>query len=219
MYTPPAFRLQDRDLALQVVEENPFGMLAALIGGGDRGVGETGVGEIEITHIPMQVSADGEALRVIGHVARGNPLVRAFEAGAVGTAVFSGPHAYISPDWYAAEDQVPTWNYVAVHFKGRLTPITDPEALRGLLSELVASQETVLAPKRPWDHTMMPDGLMDRMMKGIVGFSMAVATIEAKAKMAQNKRPEDRDGAIGGLTARGDPGSVATAEWMRRLAR
>lgn len=215
MYTPPAFRLQDQDLAFRVAEENSFGMLAAPLDGG-----------IELTHLPMQVSRDGDAdgdgdgavWRVIGHVARGNPLVRAFEAGAVGTAVFSGPHAYISPDWYVARDQVPTWNYVAVQFKGRLTAITDPDALRDLLSELVASQETTLAPKRPWDHEMMPDGLMDRMMKGIVGFSMTVETIEAKAKMSQNKRPEDREGLIDGLIARGDPGSVATAEWMRRLA-
>lgn len=205
MYTPPAFRLDDRDAALAIMRENAFAVLVAHHDGA-----------VEITHLPLMVAPRGDGLVIRGHVARANPIVASIEAGAAATAVFSGPHAYISPDWYASEDQVPTWNYVAVHASGRLVPVTGAEATIGTLADLSAEHEAPLAPKTPWTHGKMRDGLMARMIKGVLAFELPVERLETKAKMSQNKTPEDIDGAVAGLRGRGGPGDLATAAWMAR---
>jgi len=211
MYTPPAFALRDDALTLQLCRDHAFGMLIAT-------VEADGAPAVEIAHLPMLVEGTDRPVRVLGHVAKGNPIRHALLAGGRGTAVFSGPHAYISPDWYAAEDQVPTWNYLAVHLHGRFEPVTESGDLARLLAAITAPHENDLAPKRPWTQDKMSDGLMERMMKGIVGFRLLVERVEAKAKLSQNKKAPDLDGAIAGLTDRGGPGDLATAAWMARLS-
>ena len=203
MYIPPAFRLEDRDAILAVMRDNAFGILIA-----------QGGQSLEITHLPLMVEVRGGDLVVRGHVARANPIVGLIESGASATAVFTGPHAYISPDWYASEDQVPTWNYVAVHASGRLNAVTAPDKTTDLLADLSAEHEEPLAPKTPWTHHKMRDGLMPRMIKGILAFELPVERLEAKSKMAQNKKPEDIAGAAAGLRGRGDSANAAVAEIM-----
>lgn len=203
MYIPPAFRLDDRATILQVMRENAFAVLVAHRDGA-----------VEITHLPLLVEERCGDLVIRGHVAKANPIVALIEAGASATAVFSGPHAYISPDWYASEDQVPTWNYVAVHAGGRLVPVTESERTVGLLADLSAENEVPLAPKAPWTHDKMRDGLMARMIKGVLAFELPVDRLEAKAKLSQNKKPEDIAGAVGGLRGRGGSGDRTTADWM-----
>ncbi|WPZ36689.1 FMN-binding negative transcriptional regulator [Thalassobaculum sp. OXR-137] len=203
MYIPPAFRLEDRDAILAVMRENAFAVLIAHAGDG-----------IEITHLPLMVESRGDELAIRGHVARANPIVALIESGAAATAVFTGPHAYISPDWYASADQVPTWNYIAVHASGRLKAVTEAEHTTDLLADLSAEHEAPLAPKKPWTHHKMRDGLMARMIKGVLAFELPVERLEAKSKMAQNKKPEDIGAAAAGLRGRGDAGNVAVAEIM-----
>ena len=203
MYTPPAFRLDDRNAALAVMRENAFAVLVAHSPDG-----------IEITHLPLLVDQRGDDLVVRGHVARANPIVGLIQAGAAATAVFTGPHAYISPDWYASADQVPTWNYMAVHASGRLQAVTAADATTDLLADLSAEHETPLAPKKPWTHHKMREGLMARMIKGVLAFELPVDRLEAKSKMSQNKKPEDIAGAAAGLRGRGDAGNVTVAEIM-----
>lgn len=203
MYTPPAFRLEDRNAVLAVMRENAFAMLVAHRSD-----------TLEITHLPLMVEPRGDDLLIRGHVAKANPIVALIEAGAAATAVFRGPHAYISPDWYASEDQVPTWNYVAVHGSGRLKAVTTAADTTTLLADLSAEHEAPLAPKRPWTHDKMRDGLMERMIKGVVAFELPVERLEAKSKMSQNKKPEDIAGAAEGLRGRGDAGNSAVADIM-----
>ncbi|MCR9071406.1 MAG: FMN-binding negative transcriptional regulator [Alphaproteobacteria bacterium] len=206
MYTPPAFRLEDRDAAVALMRENAFAILVA-----------HRADTVEITHVPLLVETRGDELVLRGHVARANPIVALIVDGAAATAIFSGPHAYISPDWYASEDQVPTWNYVAVHASGPLKALA-AEDTTGLLAELSAENETPLAPKRPWTHDKMRAGLMTRMIKGVLAFELPVDRLEAKSKMSQNKRPEDIAGATAGLRARGGAEDMAVADFMERLS-
>lgn len=203
MYIPPAFRLDDRDAIVTVMRDNAFAVLVAH-------QGET----VEISHLPLMVEARGDALVIRGHVARANPIVALIESGAEATAVFSGPHGYISPDWYASTDQVPTWNYVAVHATGQLKGMTDTTETTELLADLSAEHEVPLAPKKPWTHHKMREGLMARMIKGVLAFELPVERLEAKSKMSQNKTPEDIAGAAAGLRGRGDEGNIAAAEAM-----
>ena len=203
MYIPPAFKLEDRDTVLSVMRENAFAILVAHSPEG-----------IEITHLPLMPEQRGEDLVIRGHVSRANPIVALIESGASATAVFTGPHAYISPDWYASEDQVPTWNYIAVHASGRLKAVTTAEQTTDLLADLSAEHEGPLAPKKPWTHHKMREGLMARMIKGVLAFELPVERLEAKSKMSQNKKPEDIAGAADGLRGRGDAGNVTVAEIM-----
>lgn len=203
MYIPPAFNLDDRDAALSIMRENAFAILVAHTSEG-----------MEITHLPLMVETRGEELVIRGHVARANPIVALIESGASATAVFTGPHAYISPDWYASLDQVPTWNYLAVHASGKLKAVTAAEETTDLLADLSAEHETPLVPKKPWTHHKMREGLMARMIKGVLAFELPVERLEAKAKMSQNKKQEDITGAAAGLRGRGDAGNAAVAEIM-----
>lgn len=212
MYMPPAFRLDDRAAALELMRAHPFAVLVAA----------TGPGAVEITHLPVLVDVDGDTLSLRGHVAKANPMARLIagstEATPVrATAVFSGPQAYVSPDWYETENQVPTWNYLAVHASGALEHIADPAAFEALLADLSAAHEAVLAPKRPWTMDKMLPGTVGRMMKGITGFRMTVDLLEAKAKLSQNKNAVDHGGVVAALDALARPDTVATAAWMRRM--
>jgi len=217
MYIPPAFRLADHAAALEVMRRHPFALLVVA----------TGAGETEIAHLPLMIDIEGEgdgaALWVRGHVAKANPIARLIavssaDAPVRSTAVFAGPNAYVSPDWYATEHQVPTWNYLAVHASGPLAAIDAPDAVDAVLADLSAVHEAALAPKRPWTMDKMPDGLIERMRKGLTAFRFPVDRLEPKAKLSQNKGAADRDGVIAALDALGSGDAAATAEWMRRLA-
>jgi len=130
----------------------------------------------------------------------------------------TGPESYISPDWYGADDQVPTWNYVAVHLRGRLEPLP-PEALHPMVDDLSAIFESRLLPKKPWVSTKMSDGVMERMLRMILPFRLVIETVEGTWKLGQNKTPEQRAGAVAGLQAWDEPSPrQALAALMQRVA-
>ncbi|MEM6741970.1 MAG: FMN-binding negative transcriptional regulator, partial [Pseudomonadota bacterium] len=129
--------------------------------------------------------------------------------------IVAGPDAYISPDWYSAADQVPTWNYVAVHLRGTLEKLPQ-DTLRPVLNRLSDAMEERL-PKRPWRSTKMSPGVMDRMMRTLVPCRLVISKIDGTWKLSQNKRQEDRDGAILGIGSAAAPGLAhhMLAAWMR----
>ena len=138
-------------------------------------------------HVPFVLSQDGTRLE--SHLVRSNPLVRALKAGEIPalTAV-SGPDGYVSPDWYGAADQVPTWNYVAVHLRGPLR--LEPEArLKPILAAISEAFEPRLAPKRPWTMDKMDPDALGKLMRAIVTISMDLEQVEGNRKLNQNKVP------------------------------
>jgi transcriptional regulator len=142
-------------------------------------------------------------------MARANPQWRDVDGEAL--AVFSGPHAYISPTWYEAPGTVPTWNYVAVHAYGALRLVEDRDALRDILRRTVATYERPMPA--PWTYDEAdPD--IDRMLGAVVGFEIEIARIEGKAKLNQNHPEERRRKVIRALEARTDDDSRAIARLM-----
>jgi transcriptional regulator len=127
--------------------------------------------------------------------------------------VFVGANTYISPDWYANDNLVPTWNYAAVHAYGVPRTMDDAE-LRRLLDDLSASQEERL-PKRPWTTDKMPPDLVDKMCKAIVGFDLPITEIQSKWKFNQNRGADDRRGVVAALDALGGDARLAVADIMR----
>lgn len=198
-YVPAAFRIEERDAAHGLITDNNFGMLIA-----------SGGGEIMASHLPfvLDPGRGGEGhLRC--HVAKANPIWRAIEAGPL-LAVFSGPHAYISPDWYADPNLVPTWNYTAVyvHGQGRLM---DGDALDKLLADLTTAEEARITNKTPWSVEAVPAATYGAMRKAIVGIDIAITRIDGKAKMSQNRGVDDRAGVIQGLQGLATADALAVA--------
>ena len=202
MHPNPAFRQTPMAEMIAFARARSFGVLV-LVAPDDPQTGNLPL----ISHIPFALDADARSAEL--HLARSNPLARA--GGGSATLVVSGPDAYVSPDWYGAQDQVPTWNYVAVHLRGRLEHLPDP-ALEGHLDRVSAQFEARLAPKAPWTSAKMSDGVMARMMRGILPFRLMIEHVQGTWKLNQNKTPDQRAGAAAGIAAGTpglDPGAIA----------
>lgn len=141
----------------------------------------------------------GDTLRL--HLARSNAIVRA-QLPCPAVMAVMGPDGYISPDWYGAPDQVPTWNYIAVHLRGHIRPLP-LAALEPHVNAVSDAFEARLAPKPIWRSSKMSGGVMERMMRAILPFEMQITSVEGTWKLGQNKTPQARAGAIAGLRALG----------------
>jgi transcriptional regulator len=152
-----------------------------------------------ISHIPFQLSADGTYLEA--HLVRSNPILRALKDGPIDAVIaMSGADAYISPDWYGVSDQVPTWNYVAVHLRGTLRALPQGD-LQGVLERLSGAMEDRLLPKPIWTMEKMGDGVAEKMMRMIAPIGMEVSGIDGTWKLGQNKPDEVRIGAAEGVAS------------------
>jgi transcriptional regulator len=194
MHPNRKFHIEDREAMAALVRELGFGILFVSTPDGPRAV-----------HVPVLI--DDDCLRF--HVSRGNAVHGTLAAGADALFVASGPHAYISPEWYGLEDRVPTWNYVAVELEGPVRAL-DAEALIRLVDDLSAEQEARLAPKPPWTRAKMSEGRFEGLLKAIAGFEMRVADWRGTAKVDQDKPQEVRDRIAEALAGRGERDMAAT---------
>jgi transcriptional regulator len=155
--------------------------------------------------------------RLTGHLARANPQVQGLRAGEPALAIFQGPDAYVSPNYYpskkVAGKAVPSWNYVAIHVYGELRLIEDPAGLEDILTRLTDQHEA--KRPHPWKVADAPRDYLETMMKNIVGLELRITRLEGKWKLSQNKTPEDRAGVIAGMEASAKPSDRATAQAMR----
>ena len=171
-------------------------------------------GGVDAAHVPVVLDRSaGEFGELHFHVAKQNPIWQAFDGQREALVIFSGPHAYISADWYDSENLVPTWNYVAVHATGVPSVISEDQNA-ALLDALAAQEEAHLAPKSPWTTAKMESDLHKRMLGGIVGLAMPIGKLEAKAKLSQNRPDNDKVGVIQGLRKRGGDMEQAIASLM-----
>src|SRR5207249_4792255 len=135
------------------------------------------------------------------------------DAASAALAIFEGPHAYISPSWYGAGPAVPTWNYATVHAYGTARTIADAEWLRGLVRRLTERHE-MREPAPPWRMEGLPDRYVASMLNGITGVELAVARLDGKFKLSQNRPAADRPRIITALERREDADSQAVAQLM-----
>ena len=178
MHPNKTFRGTPRERNIDFAREQGFGVLSVA----------TDTAPL-ISHIPILLSEDGALAEF--HLVRSNPIARMLTQPRAARFAVQGPHGYISPDWYGVEDQVPTWNYIAVHLVGEIS-LQSPEALRDLLDRQSALFETRLEPKTPWTTAKMTPDVLDRMMRQIVPCQMRVDQIDGTWKLNQNKTDEVR---------------------------
>lgn len=190
MHPNPAFRQVPADANLAFARARGFGVLT--VNGADGPLA---------AHVPFLIDAEARGLAL--HLARSNPIARA-ALPAPALLVLSGPDCYISPDWYGPHDQVPdqvpTWNYVAVHLRGTLSPLPAGD-LRAHVDSLSAEHEGRIEGKAPWTSAKMSDAAMERMMRMILPFRLQIAGIEGTWKLNQNKPAAIRARAAAALEA------------------
>lgn len=198
LYVLPAFGPPGEAEALLLMRAHAFATL----------ITSTPHGEPHITHLPLLLEDDGT---LTGHMARANPHWQAFADGH-SVAVFHGPHAYISPNWYVdPAREVPTWNYAVVHAHGR------PELIESEAERLAVVDRTSAhfeLPEAPWTR-QVEGARRDALIRAIVAFRIRPTRIESKFKMNQNKTPADRAQVMAQLRASGHPELRAMADWMQ----
>jgi transcriptional regulator len=207
IYMPPAFKVEDLDLLYDHIDRTGLALLVTV---GDDGP--------FASHVPLLLDRrDGADAVLIGHLARPNPQVQRSRLDLAAVAIFQGPEAYVSPNWYQSKREhgrvVPTWNYGVVHARGKLRLIDDTEWLRDAVSRLTARHEGGFST--PWSIADAPARFIDAQLRGIVGIELAIEAIEGKYKLSQNRSDADQEGVIAGLEARGSGAERATADLMR----
>lgn len=210
-YTPAAFRETDT-AALHTMIANAG--LATL-------VTQSATGPL-VSHLPLLLDPAAGAMGVLtGHVARGNPQWKTSDLSQPAVAIFLGPDAYISPNYYPSKHEdprtVPTWNYVAVHARGRLETFDDPDQLLALVTRLTERHEQRAAGPgvRPWKVSDAPAEYLGKMVRAIVGLRLTIESIDGKKKLSQNRSEVDQQGVVTALSDATDSGQRRVAELMR----
>ncbi len=192
--TPGApYRWTDEAAMRDFVGQAGFGLLC--VAAPDR---------VHVVHLPVVWLDD----RRIGmHIHRANPIVRHLD-GSDALIVVTGPHGYVSPDWYGLPDKVPTWNYQSVELRGTIARL-DRDATIAQIDALSHEQERRLAPKPVWTRDKMGAGQFDRLLTGLVGFEMRVDSQHGTAKLGQDKPAAARIGVADALDAGGNDALAA----------
>lgn len=200
MYSPPYNRVEDRRELVEFMRANSFALLV------------TGTGGVPMaSHLPVTV-ADGESGLVIhSHMAKPNPQWQEFFEDDV-LVVFSGPHAYVSPRWYEAQERVPTWNYAAVHAYGKVRVTADKVVKHASQRRLVAELDPEWLPK----FDALRAEYVEQMLEGIVTFDIAVTRLETRWKLSQNRGRREQELIAAELDKSADPSLRALAALTRR---
>ncbi|MCT8333810.1 FMN-binding negative transcriptional regulator [Leptospira sp. 85282-16] len=197
MYIPEHF-LMETEFIYQSIEENPFSILVSDSKNG-----------IEATHLPLLLSDDKQTL--VGHFAKPNPQKES--VGKEVLCIFTGPHCYISPSWYETDRAVPTWNFTAVHVKGILNIVDDPEKIQKSLIALVNRFES---KDSKYQIHSVDTNYIEGLKKGIVPFEIKITHIEGKQKLSQNHTEERRNLVIANLELMSGENEKAIASLMRK---
>lgn len=179
-------------------------------------------GELLVNHIPMLLDTDrGEHGTLVGHVARANPVWQALAAGAASVAVFTGPQAYVSPNWYPSKHAhgkaVPTWNYAVVHAHGVPQAFDDPQRVLDLVTRLTQVHEAGQA--LPWQVSDAPADYIANLLKAIIAVEIPVQRWVGKWKVSQNRPAADQQGVVAGLNAQGGEVARMAALVQQKLPR
>jgi transcriptional regulator len=199
MFTPAHYKNEDINEIKDFLRNNSFGILVNQVDG-----------KPWATHIPLELDIDSNGNDIlVGHIAKANSQWKHFREDSQVLCIFNGPHSYVSSSWYK-EEEVPTWNYIAVHVYGTLK-IQSEEALLEALHKLVDKYEA--GSKEPVSSRNMSSKTM-RQIKGVIGFEIKVEDIQATYKLSQG-RAHDHPKIISELEEL-DSSSKAVANAMKK---
>ncbi|MAM63313.1 FMN-binding negative transcriptional regulator [Maritimibacter sp. UBA3975] len=202
MHPNPAFRKTETTRNIAFARERGFGILS--VNGAEGPL---------MAHVPFTLNEDGSIAAL--HLVRSNPILKALETPQPAVIAVNGPDGYVSPDWYGVEDQVPTWNYVAVHLRGELER-RPQDVLPGLLEFQSYAFESRIKRKAPWRPEKMTPEVYEKMQRAIVPVRLNVETVDGTWKLGQNKPEPVRHAASRKLRKGLGQELAALAALMRR---
>ena len=200
MYVPRHNQLEDRAALAAYMRAYSFAALAT-----------SGPGGLTATHLPFVIEEEGGRITLLAHMARANPQWRDFAAGGEALVIFMQPHAYVSPRLYDSRQNVPTWNYVAVHAYGRPVLIEERAAKLELQHKLIRQHDAGYLEQL----AELPESYVDAKLAAIVSFLLVATRIDARFKLSQDKNASERERIARELEASGDSVAAATARLMR----
>lgn len=205
MYVPHQFKNENADEIREFVAQNGFGIL----------ISQTDA-RFLATHIPLELDADEQGAPIlVGHLSRGNPQWKNFAHDSQVLVIFNGAQSYVSSSWYDHEN-VPTWNYIAVHIYGKIKIITGEKLLLAL-KKLVDKYEQRSA--KPVSVATMSAAMLQKEMRGIVGFEVEITEIQAAYKLSQNRDDKNHDNITAELRASDDAAAHQVAAKMDKERR
>ena len=200
MYIPDKYKNTNLLEVQDFIKSNSFGILTSLM-----------KGRLWATHIPLELETKEDGTKVlVGHIAKANPQWKYFSDIKEVLCIFNGPHSYISSSWYK-EEEVPTWNYIAVHIYGSLRVQKEKELISSLHKLVERHEEN---SKKPFSLKDVSQGTM-RQIKGVVGFEITINEIKATYKLSQGRK-EDHEVIISELNKSEDDGSKKIAGEMAK---
>lgn len=211
MYNLSSFAEDRIDVLHSFIRQHP---LAAIVSCGRDGP--------EATHVPVILHADMGPKGVLRcHIARANRQWETVQSSPAVLAIVRGPEHYITPNWYPSKREhgkvVPTWNYIAVHVRGRAKLFDDRDELLRHLRALTDQSERAL--HSGWSIDDVPKEYLETLSKAIVGIEVAIENIEGKWKVSQNRPECDRQGVVAGLDVIHSPSSVEMARLVEERGR
>ena len=199
MYTPKYAENTDIHSIRQFIKQNSFGIVVS-----------HSQHKLLASHVPLEFSKDESKL--VGHLSRANSQWKSFLDRREVLAIFTGPHAYISSSWYDHEN-VPTWNYLAVHVYGTIRIVEDFELYDSLKSLVDRHEKT---SQRPISLEGMSPDYLSKSLKGIIGFEISISNMEASHNLSQNRDKKNQLKIIDELQKRHDPLSEQIASEMKK---
>lgn len=200
MYIPELYKNENPQEIEQFLTENGFAILINTTNGKHWG-----------THTPLFLEKKEEQLFFLGHIAKENPQAESLHNDEEVLAIFNGPHTYISSSWYDHEN-VPTWNYIAVHVYGKIRILDYDETihcLKKLVDKYEAKQEHPISIEMLSEKTM-------RQAHGILAFEIEVTQIDAKKKLSQNRDDKNYKRIINQLEKSSHQADKNIAQEMRK---
>lgn len=201
MYIPNHFRNTDAVEMILFMRAHPFALIV-----------NNGALVPQATHLPFACDERDGRLFLLSHFARGNPQWQSLKEGSEALVIFQGPHAYISPAHYEHRQNVPTWNFVAVHARGMIRLLHEEKHARTVLEKMIAAYEP--AYREQFDG--LSGDYISGMIKGIVAFELDVLQLEGKYKLSQNKTEREQQNIIDSLGQSDDGAARETAQYMQR---
>lgn len=197
MYIPKSLTMEPENSVAQFISDYGFGILMSE--------------SLEATHLPfLHAANEGELGTLYSHMARANSHWKELQDKQV-MVVFAGPHAYISPTWYASGPAVPTWNYAAVHVYGKFELLSDEQTIQ-VVKDTVKKYE----PELLNNPQVMPEDYQQKLSKAIVSFKLTISRVDAKHKLGQQRKIEDQQGVVEALESSDNLDAVGLSQYMRK---
>lgn len=201
MYKFSYYTEQDDEKVITFMKENAFAMV-------------TGIGEKYpvATQIPLHIKVVNGKIFLEGHMMRKTDHHLALEKNNNVLVLFTGPHCFVSANWYTDPSIGSTWNYVTVHAKGNINFVDEA----GTVQMVKALSDRYVGTLSAASFDSLSKDYINHMVKAIVGFSIEVESLDNVFKLSQNRDIDSQKNIIEQLKKRGDENSFKIAAEMEK---